>query len=348
MRRFSATLTVIIFCGVVVLAQNNVQVIIEGKVVRVADGDTITVLDNENKQHRIRFQGIDAPESKQAFGQKSKQSLSDLVFGKQIAVIYSKMDKYRRVVGKVMLDGKDVNIEQIKAGLAWHYKKYEDEQPPEDRVSYAKAEQEARAAKRGLWQEPNPTPPGEYRQKVKLDRWGPPPPEGTVIGNKNSKKYHRPDCPGYRDIAERNRDFFKTVEDAEAAGYKRAGNCPPEDMMPKTVAKSVPVAAKSTPAPAPDDETDEDDEEGSSSATIKADPVSPAPDNRPMPVRTSQPGSAKAVASQEPIIGNKNSKKYHLMNCPGYNQVSEKNRVSFKSAEEAEAAGYTKAGNCRQ
>jgi endonuclease YncB( thermonuclease family)/methylphosphotriester-DNA--protein-cysteine methyltransferase len=348
MKRFSTILTVIIFWALVVLAQNNVQVVIEGKVVRVADGDTITVLDKENKQHRIRFQGIDAPESKQAFGQKSKQNLSDLVFGKQVTVIYSKMDKYRRVVGKVMLDGKDINIEQIKAGMAWHYKKYEDEQPPEDRVSYAKAEQEARASKLGLWQEPNPTPPGEYRQKVKIDRWGAPPPEGTVIGNKNSKKYHRPDCPGYRDMAERNRVFFKTVADAEAAGYKRAGNCPPEDMMPQTVAKSTPVAAKSTPATTTEDEIDEDDEEATVPATTKGAPVSFPPDNRPMPVGKSQPGTAETSATQESVIGNKNSKKYHLSNCPGYNQVSEKNRVIFKSAEEAEAAGYTKAGNCRK
>jgi endonuclease YncB( thermonuclease family)/methylphosphotriester-DNA--protein-cysteine methyltransferase len=345
MRRSSAILTVIIFCALAVLAQNNIQVVIEGKVVRVADGDTITVLDNQNKQHRIRFQGIDAPESKQAFGQKSKQSLSDLVFGKQVTVIYSKMDKYRRVVGKVMLDGKDVNIEQIKAGLAWHYKKYEDEQPPEDRVSYAKAEQEARAAKRGLWAEPNPTPPGEYRQKAKLDRWGPPPPEGTVIGNKNSKKYHRPDCPGYRDMAERNRVFFKTVAEAEAAGYKRAGNCPPEDMMSKTVAQSAPVAAKS--APATESDEDDDEEEDSTSATVKADPVTLQSDNRPTPVDKSNPGSDKEVASEGPVIGNKNSKKYHLTNCPGYKQVSEKNRVAFKSAEEAEAAGYTRASNCQ-
>ena len=346
MRRFSAILTVIILCALVVLAQNNIQVVIEGKVVRVADGDTITVLDKDNKQHRIRFQGIDAPESKQDFGQKSKQSLSDLVFGKQVTVIYSKMDKYRRVVGKIMLDGKDINIEQIKAGMAWHYKKYADEQPPEDRVSYAKAEQEARAAKIGLWQDPNPTPPGDYRQKVKAERWGAPPPEGTVIGNKNSKKYHRPDCPGYRDMAERNRVFFKTVGEAEAAGYKRAGNCPPEDMTQGTVAKSAPAATKSTPAPAIESDDDEDDEEASSSATIKDDPVSIPPEKRPMPFSKSQPDSAQAVASQEPIIANKNSKKYHLANCPGYKQVSEKNRVAFKSAEEAEAAGYTRAVNC--
>lgn len=334
-------------CALAVLAQNNIQVVIEGKVVRVADGDTITVLDKDNKQHRIRFQGIDAPESKQDFGQRSKQNLSDLVFGKQVTVIYSKMDKYRRVVGKIMLDGKDINIEQIKAGMAWHYKKYADEQPPEDRISYAKAEQEARAAKRGLWQDPNPTPPGDYRQKVKAERWGPPPPEGTVIGNKSSKKYHRADCPGYRDMAERNRVFFKTVGEAEAAGYKRAGNCPPEDMTQGTAAKSAPAATKTTAAPATEDETDEDDEEDSSSATIKADPVLFPPDKRPMPVSKSQPDAAKPIASQEPIIANKNSKKYHLSNCPGYKQVSEKNRITFKSAEEAEAAGYTRAVNCK-
>src|SRR5918997_1123444 len=219
---------------------NSVEVVIEGKVIRVSDGDTIAVLDKDNKTHKIRFQGIDAPESKQDFGQASKENLSKMVFGKQVTVIWDKVDKYRRTVGKVLVDGRDINIEQVRAGFAWHYKKYADEQPAEDRVTYAKAEEEARAARLGLWQDPNPTPPGEWRVDAKEERWGPPPPEGTIIGNKGSKKYHRPDCPGYRDMAERNRVFFKTVVEAEAAGYKRAGNCPPEDMTSKTVAQSAP------------------------------------------------------------------------------------------------------------
>lgn len=306
---------------------NKVQLVIEGKVIRVSDGDTIAVLDKDNKQHKIRFQGIDAPESKQDFGQAAKENLSKLVFGKQVTVTWEKVDKYGRTVGKVLLDGKDVNIEQVKAGLAWHYKKYEEEQPPEDRVSYAAAEAEARAAKRGLWQDPNPTPPGEWRADVKTERWGPAPPEGTIIGNKSSKKYHRPDCPGYRDMAERNRVFFKTVEEAEAAGYKRAGNCQPE-----TSTSSTASAPKTTPA-------------ASQAPAAKAVPVAaPAKAAATSPAATTTTAAATATTGE--IIGNKNSKIYHRPDCPGYNNVSEKNQVKFKSAAEAEAAGYRVAKNC--
>lgn len=316
-------LTIVLALALTGAAQqaNNVQLVIEGKVVRVSDGDTITVLDADNKQHRIRFQGIDAPESKQAFGQASKENLSKMVFGKQVTVTWDKVDKYRRTVGKVLLDGRDINIEQVKAGFAWHYKKYSEEQPAEDRVTYAKAEEEARAAKRGLWQDPNPTPPGEWRAEAKAERWGPPPPEGTVIGNKGSKKYHRPDCPGYRDMAERNRVFFKTVEEAEAAGYKRAGNCPPEASASLTTAKVSAVAA--SPQETPQAE-------------------------KPKTTPTPKPAeSATETATSGDVVGNKNSKIYHEAGCPGYKSVSEKNRVFFKTAAEAETAGYKRAKNCK-
>ena len=93
-----------------------------GKVVRVIDGDTIVVLDADKVQHKIRLQGIDAPERHQAFGMKSKAYLSDLVAGKSVVVDYSKYDRYGRVLGKVIVNGKDVNLEQIEAGMAWHYK----------------------------------------------------------------------------------------------------------------------------------------------------------------------------------------------------------------------------------
>ena len=113
-----------------------------GRVVRIADGDTITVLDSTNTQHRIRLQGIDAPESHQAYGNQSKQNLSAMIFDKDVTVIYEKIDQYGRIVGKILLDGKDMNLEQVKAGLAWHYKEYEREQTPEDRELYARAEAE--------------------------------------------------------------------------------------------------------------------------------------------------------------------------------------------------------------
>jgi endonuclease YncB( thermonuclease family)/methylphosphotriester-DNA--protein-cysteine methyltransferase len=306
-----------------VQASGNERVI-EGRVVKVSDGDTITVLDKENRQHKIRFQGIDAPESKQDYGQVSKDNLAKMIFGKEVKVVWSKTDKYGRTVGKILLDGRDINIEQIKAGLAWHYKTYEKEQPPEDRLTYAAAEQEARAARRGLWQDPNPTPPGEWRADAKTDRWGAAPPEGTIIGNKNSKSYHRPDCPGYRNMAEANRVFFKTVAEAEAAGYKRAGNC-----------SAQAVATNTKPGPATS---------GASAASATAPtaaPVAAATSAQATPATTTTTAATAAA-----IIGNKNSKIYHRADCPGYKSVSEKNQVRFNTAEEAEQAGYKVAKNC--
>ncbi|HEY0348553.1 MAG TPA: thermonuclease family protein [Pyrinomonadaceae bacterium] len=135
---------------------------ITGRIVRIADGDTVTVLDATNTQHRIRLQGIDAPESHQAFGTQSKKSLSDMIFDKDVTVIYDKTDQYGRLVGKILLNGKDVNLEQVKAGMAWHYKEYEREQSPEDRELYARAEDEARSARRGLWVDASPTEPASF------------------------------------------------------------------------------------------------------------------------------------------------------------------------------------------
>jgi endonuclease YncB( thermonuclease family) len=140
---------------------------LQGKVVHVADGDTITVLDAANTQHKIRLQGIDAPEKAQAFGQRSKQSLHQLVHSKQVSVEYQKKDKYGRTVGKVVLNGLDVSLEQIKLGMAWHYKKYESEQPKEDREIYSQAELSARSQATGLWNDKNQIPPWEFRRQHK-------------------------------------------------------------------------------------------------------------------------------------------------------------------------------------
>lgn len=140
---------------------------LQGRVVSISDGDTVTILDSTNTQLKIRLMGIDAPEKKQAFGNKSKESLSNLVFNKQVAVEYSKKDKYGRTVGKIIVDGIDVNLEQIKAGMAWHYKKYQKEQSVDDRHIYAQAEDKARLEKRGLWIEAKPLPPWDWRRQQK-------------------------------------------------------------------------------------------------------------------------------------------------------------------------------------
>ena len=138
---------------------------ITGYVVGVADGDTITVLDAGKGQHKIRLTGIDAPEKKQPFGNRSKQNLSDMVFNKTVIVETDKRDRYGRELGKVLAGGKDVNLEQVRTGFAWHYKKYERTQSATDRQVYAVAENEAKAAKRGLWVDAEPVPPWAWRHR---------------------------------------------------------------------------------------------------------------------------------------------------------------------------------------
>lgn len=136
---------------------------LEGYVVGVADGDTITLLDAAKQQHKIRLSGIDAPESHQAFGQKSKASLSALVFNRQVVAQCSKTDKYRREICKVLVGGVDINLEQVKAGMAWWYRHYASEQPRQDQETYEAAEFNAKIRRLGLWADKNPTPPWDWR-----------------------------------------------------------------------------------------------------------------------------------------------------------------------------------------
>ncbi len=141
--------------------------ILHGRVVGVADGDTVTVLNASRQQHKIRLMGIDAPEKKMPYGNKSKQSLSDLVFDRQVQVEYNKKDRYGRTLGKLIVNGVDANLAQIKAGMAWHYKQYQREQSVADRSAYAQAEEEARTSMRGLWKDTDPMPPWNWRKQQK-------------------------------------------------------------------------------------------------------------------------------------------------------------------------------------
>lgn len=136
-----------------------------GHVVKVTDGDTITVLDDSKIQHKIRLAGIDAPERKQPYGEASRKHLASLVAGQTVTVNWNKLDKYRRIVGVVVFNGQDVNLEQIRNGYAWHYKTYEREQSPADRKLYANTEVGARAKRLGLWKDLNPMPPWEWRKR---------------------------------------------------------------------------------------------------------------------------------------------------------------------------------------
>jgi len=137
---------------------------LEGRVVGVSDGDTITVLDSSKKQHKIRLAGIDAPEKKQAFGQASKVRLSDLVFGKDVVLDCGKTDRYRREICIVMINGQDANLGQVRAGMAWWYRKYQNEQTAQQRAVYEAAEAAAAAGRVGLWRDAGPVPPWEWRK----------------------------------------------------------------------------------------------------------------------------------------------------------------------------------------
>lgn len=138
--------------------------LIKGNVVGVADGDTITILDEQKTRHKIRLMGIDAPEKGQPYGDASKRSLSDLAFGQLVVVDYNKRDRYGRVVGKVTRNGKDLNVEQVRRGVAWHYKTYQNEQEIDDRSLYAQEEYLAQRDRRGLWADKEPVAPWDYRR----------------------------------------------------------------------------------------------------------------------------------------------------------------------------------------
>jgi len=138
--------------------------ILVGRVVSIADGDTLTVLDADNAQHRIRLFGIDAPEKAQAFGNQSKKNLSEKVFGETVRVEVTDIDRYGREVGRIYLGDRFINLEQVHDGYAWRYTTYDRHH------EFDAAEAEARAHRRGLWAVPHPTPPWEFRREQRSEQ----------------------------------------------------------------------------------------------------------------------------------------------------------------------------------
>lgn len=132
---------------------------INGRVVGVTDGDTLTLLTDSKEQIKIRLAEIDTPESRQPYGSRAKQALSDLVYGKQARLSATEKDRYGRTVGRVYVGNVDVNAELIRQGAAWVYRQY-----AHDPALFA-LEDEARKMKRGLWALPEAErmPPWEWR-----------------------------------------------------------------------------------------------------------------------------------------------------------------------------------------
>ncbi len=173
--RYTIVSIPLLLAGLVFAAPPKVVEEFTGKVIGVTDGDTIKVLVIK-ETITIRLEGIDAPESKQSFGNKSKQALSDIVFGKEVTIRRTGDDRYGRTLGVVMIGDVDANSKMIQDGWAWHFKKYNDEE------RLAKLETEAKEAKRGLWADPNPLAPWEFRARKKT-------PETNSESSTTEKKY---------------------------------------------------------------------------------------------------------------------------------------------------------------
>ena len=131
---------------------------LRGRAVKVQDGDTFDFLYGDNEKQRVRVAQMDAPEKSMPFGQKSKERFTELVMGKEIALVVNTVDRYGRVVGSVIVDGEDQSARMISEGMAWYYRQYGWTD------SLARLEEQARSEKRGLWADPNPQPPWEWRK----------------------------------------------------------------------------------------------------------------------------------------------------------------------------------------
>ena len=208
----------------------------QGKVVGVADGDTITVL-RDQRPVKIRFEAVDAPEKDQPFGTQAKLFTSGLVFAKSVTVRVATTDKYGRTVGWVFVEGKSVNEALLRAGLAWHYTHY-NKSP-----ALARLEAEAKAARRGLWADASPTPPWNFRRAKRGQGPAPeatpasrpgrsgadptrtpvPSAVGPLHGNTRAKVFHRPGCSAY--ACKHCTVLFRDEAEAVKAGYRACGQC---------------------------------------------------------------------------------------------------------------------------
>ena len=130
-----------------------------GMVVKIVDGDTFDMLTKEKNTLRIRMNGIDCPERKQDFYQSAKNALAGYIFNKDVKLVITGRDRNKRIIATVYCNGENINLSMIQNGYAWHYKKYST-----DSV-YAKAEQQARLARKGLWRMDHPIAPWDFRKK---------------------------------------------------------------------------------------------------------------------------------------------------------------------------------------
>ncbi len=190
-----AALLCLAFASISLAAPPAIIQEIAGKVVGVTDGDTVTLLVNQ-RQIKVRLDGIDAPENKQSYGNKSKQALAALVFGKTIVLRKTGTDKYGRTLGVIMLGETDINAKMLEAGWAWHYKAYNKES------RLASLELKAKVGRRGLWADANrPVAPWDYRRGNNASTAQGDQPSGQISGywlNSSSNVRHNSGCKYYK------------------------------------------------------------------------------------------------------------------------------------------------------
>ena len=199
-----------------------------GKVISIADGDTISILDSSNKQHKIRLYGIDSPEKGQAFGKAAKKHTSHLTYKKTANVTVYDTDRYGRTFGVVQVDGVNVNESHIKAGLAWQYRKYCKAQFCDE---WLQLEGQVRNARIGLWQDADPVPPWRWRKGAQNSSHEAGSTRnytattGGYHGNVKSHVFHSPSCRQYN--CKNCTMEFASKSAAVSAGYRPCGGCKP-------------------------------------------------------------------------------------------------------------------------
>jgi endonuclease YncB( thermonuclease family) len=194
-----------------------------GRVVHIADGDTLTIT-ADGAHHRIRLHEIDAPEHDQPGSRASRRALADKVDDKYVRVTVETVDAYGRTVGKVWLGNRDINREMVREGHAWAYRRYLKDD------SLLADEAAARRAQRGLWSQANPQPPWQWRQRHRgaaQSRGREPPDDCAIKGNINrngDRIYHQPGDPSYaqtRINTSAGERWFCSTDEAEKAGWRR-------------------------------------------------------------------------------------------------------------------------------
>lgn len=201
---------------------------VRGRVLRVIDGDTFVLLDEQSRMLHIRLAGIDAPELKQPFGADARKALTSLALGKNAEAEIRKRER-GRFIARVHVDGADLSAELLRRGAAWHYEFFANEQSTVEREEDARLQAAARVQSSGLWSDSNPVAPWTARNGGSESRSSSSGIatlyDGHVMGNQSTRTYYLPGCRGYSQLSKKNRRRFDSEDFAVSAGFRRADGC---------------------------------------------------------------------------------------------------------------------------